>query len=190
MGNTLTGQTVLLFGGQKDIAPQPIITLGIDANGLPQPILVGTTGASSVNLAQVGGATFALGQALAAASLPVVLTAAQITSLTGFLTNAQLRASAVPVIASGYTGAGATSAASNNDSVKIGSTVVTARKIDIINTGSAGIWVNRGAAAAVGSSYYLAQYGVLSVDEPTLDDFFFISPSGSQTVAYVPRTAA
>lgn len=37
---------------------------------------------SSVNISQVGGATFAQGQQLAASSLPVVLTAAQITSLT------------------------------------------------------------------------------------------------------------
>jgi hypothetical protein len=36
----------------------------------------------SVNLNQVGGASFALGQQLAAASLPIVLTAAQLTTLT------------------------------------------------------------------------------------------------------------
>lgn len=42
----------------------------------------GGSGTDNVNLAQVGGATFALGQALAAASLPVVLTAAQISTLT------------------------------------------------------------------------------------------------------------
>lgn len=39
-------------------------------------------GGGNVNITQVGSASFALGQALAAASLPVVLTAAQITTLT------------------------------------------------------------------------------------------------------------
>ncbi len=47
MGNTLTGNTVLLFGGQKDIAPHPVMMLGIDGNGLPQPVLVGTDGSQS-----------------------------------------------------------------------------------------------------------------------------------------------
>lgn len=42
----------------------------------------GTVYAQQVDLASVGGTTFALGQALAAASIPVVLTAAQITTLT------------------------------------------------------------------------------------------------------------
>lgn len=101
-------------------------------------------------------------------------------------------AGAVPTTSTSapYTGAGATSASSNNTSVQIGSDVTTPRKIDIVNPNTGGIWVNRGAAAAVGSSYYLAQYGVLSVDEPTTDQFFFISPSGAQTCAYVPRTLA
>lgn len=39
------------------------------------------TGTDAVNLTKVGGAAFALGQALAAASLPVVLTAAQLATL-------------------------------------------------------------------------------------------------------------
>lgn len=53
------------------------------------------SGTQDVNLTQVGGATFALGQQLAAASLPIVLTAAQITTLTppaaitGFATSAK-----------------------------------------------------------------------------------------------------
>lgn len=40
------------------------------------------SGTGNVNLTQVGGAAIALGQALAAASLPVVLTAAQLATLT------------------------------------------------------------------------------------------------------------
>lgn len=54
----------------------------------------GAGGATAVNLTQVGSAAFALGQQLAAASLPVVLTAAQISTLTppaaitGFATSA------------------------------------------------------------------------------------------------------
>ena len=42
----------------------------------------GGGGTGDVNLVEVGGAAFALGQQLAAASLPIVLTAAQITTLT------------------------------------------------------------------------------------------------------------
>lgn len=42
----------------------------------------GGGGVADMNLAEVGGAAIALGQALATASLPVVLTAAQITTLT------------------------------------------------------------------------------------------------------------
>lgn len=43
-------------------------------------------GTTAVNLTQVAGSTISLGQALAAASLPVVLTAAQITTLTPLAT--------------------------------------------------------------------------------------------------------
>lgn len=89
-----------------------------------------------------------------------------------------------------YTGAGASSASSNNTSVQIGPDVTVPRKIDISNPNSGAIWVERGGAAAVGGTYYLTQYGVLSVDEPTTDQFFFISPSGAQTCRYCPRIAA
>lgn len=60
--------------------------LKVDGSGVTQPIsgTVTTTPPSnaSTNITQVGGSTFALGQQLAAASLPVVLTAAQIITLT------------------------------------------------------------------------------------------------------------
>lgn len=67
--------------------PLPVeLSDGTNAFGTPgNPIsvsLVGDTVTVSENLAQVGGAPIALGQALAAASLPVVLTAAQIVTLT------------------------------------------------------------------------------------------------------------
>ncbi len=45
-------------------------------------LLVSSNGAASVNVTYVGGSAFALGQQLAAASLPVVLTASQISTLT------------------------------------------------------------------------------------------------------------
>lgn len=49
----------------------------------PDGTNIGAGGATTdVNLTKVGGAAFALGQQLAAASLPIVLTAAQITTLT------------------------------------------------------------------------------------------------------------
>lgn len=66
----------------------------------------------------------------------------------------------------------------------------TPRKIDIINTGANGVWVSRGATAGAGVGYYLAQYGVLSVDEPTTDAFNAISPSGAQNVYFITRVAA
>ena len=67
--------------------PLPVeLSDGTNAFGTPgNPLsvsLVGDTVTVSENLAQVGGAPIALGQALAAASLPVVLTAAQIVTLT------------------------------------------------------------------------------------------------------------
>lgn len=92
------------------------------ANGLPvQPATgaswavtmaaVPTGGATAANqateissLASIDGKIPALGQALAAASVPVVLTAAQLSTLTptAGLTDAQLRASAVPVSGTFY----------------------------------------------------------------------------------------
>lgn len=70
------------------------------ANPLPVSGSFTPPALQDVNLTQVGGAAFALGQQLATASIPVVLTAAQISTLTpqtNALTDAQLRASPVPV---------------------------------------------------------------------------------------------
>lgn len=53
----------------------------------------GSIYATQIDLASVGGTSFALGQQLAAASLPVVLTAAQITTLTPVSTAANLEVS-------------------------------------------------------------------------------------------------
>lgn len=58
------------------------------------------TGSISTSAASIDGKTPALGQALAAGSVPVVLTAAQVSTLTpqtDALTDTQLRATAVPV---------------------------------------------------------------------------------------------
>jgi hypothetical protein len=44
MGNTLQGNTVLLFGGRKDIAPHPVVQLGIDPSGQAQPMAVDAAG--------------------------------------------------------------------------------------------------------------------------------------------------
>jgi hypothetical protein len=80
-------------------------SLTIDASSLPLP-----TGASTSALQTTGNTSLSnidtklpsLGQALAAASVPVVLTAAQLSTLTPTtgLTDAELRASAVPISAS------------------------------------------------------------------------------------------
>ena len=52
------------------------------ASPLPVSATFSPSGTQDVNLTKVGGSSFALGQQLAAASLPVVLTAAQISTLT------------------------------------------------------------------------------------------------------------
>ncbi|HEV7950440.1 MAG TPA: hypothetical protein VGP24_11805 [Glaciihabitans sp.] len=52
MGNTLSGNSVLLFGGQKDIAPHPVVQLGIDSTGQAKPIAVDAIGRPSAALTQ------------------------------------------------------------------------------------------------------------------------------------------
>lgn len=94
-----SGNQITSFGGgtqYTDAASAPTHPIGtgiIFNNGgtfnfvsAAQPLPVSATfspsGTQDVNLKQVGGTTFALGQQLAAASLPIVLTAAQLTTLT------------------------------------------------------------------------------------------------------------
>jgi hypothetical protein len=63
-------------------------TFAVQVTNTPAVTLASTTVTNTVaeNLTQVGGAAFALGQQLAASSLPVVLTAAQIATLTPLTT--------------------------------------------------------------------------------------------------------
>lgn len=89
------------------------LSRGRQVTGVWTPILVDSSGIPSANLAKVGGATFVLGRAAAAASLPVALSTEDKASLdaitpaiqaipppqTNALTDAQLRASPVPVSA-------------------------------------------------------------------------------------------
>lgn len=66
-------------------AANPPVLMGGTANGTATgnvSVWEVISGIGYANLAQVGGSSFVLGQQLAAASLPVVLTAAQITALT------------------------------------------------------------------------------------------------------------
>lgn len=56
--------------------------MGRISPGSPTAFTSSTGTTSNVNLTQVGGASIVLGQALAASSIPVVLTAAQLTTLT------------------------------------------------------------------------------------------------------------
>ncbi len=83
-------------------------TQSVSAASLPLPTGASTSdlqGTGNTSLGSIDTKTPALGQALAAASVPVVLTAAQLTTLTplstvavtGPLTDAQLRATAVPI---------------------------------------------------------------------------------------------
>ncbi len=60
---------------------QAVIPGYLTSDGTFVPFGGTSAGGSNVNIAQVGGSTLTLGQQLAAASLPVVLTAIQIASL-------------------------------------------------------------------------------------------------------------
>ena len=60
----------------------PVSVSGTDAGGLKRGFLLDTDGTTNSNLTKVGNSTFALGQQLAAASLPVVIPAAQLATLT------------------------------------------------------------------------------------------------------------
>lgn len=62
-----------------------------------------TSGTQNVNLTQVGGSTFALGQQLAIASLPVVLTASQLSTLTPLSTIAVTQSTSPWVVSNGGT---------------------------------------------------------------------------------------
>ena len=70
------------LGAASTINPKVVIPLVADP--VTGALLVTSTGGGGgdVNLASVGGVTFSLGQQLAAASLPVVLTASQLSTLT------------------------------------------------------------------------------------------------------------
>lgn len=58
------------------------ITAVSNTNPLPVSATFSPSGTQDVNLTKIGGSAFALGQQLAAASVPIVLTASQITTLT------------------------------------------------------------------------------------------------------------
>jgi hypothetical protein len=140
-------------------------SLTIDASSLPLP-----TGASTSSLQTTGNTSLsnidtklpALGQALAAASLPVVLTAAQLSTLTPTtgLTDAELRASAVPISASALplpTGAstsalqttGNTSLSSINTKVPSGLVVTSGRLQVELPSGASGLTDTELRASAV-----------------------------------------
>lgn len=88
----LNTQTTALNDLNTELDAQTALLTTVDAD----------TGNIATSTASIDSKTPALGQALAAASVPVVLTAAQISTLTpqtDALTDTQLRASAVPVSA-------------------------------------------------------------------------------------------
>jgi len=88
-------------GGATQVTAAAILVTvdAINAKTPAAPATAGNQTTTNTSLATIDGKTPALGQALAAASSPVVLTAAQITTLTpqtNALTDTQLRATAVP----------------------------------------------------------------------------------------------
>ncbi len=88
--NSITGNAIALTGLSLTNA-QPLHTaivdqvgsqLGISTNAIYVQGSITPSGTQDVNITKVGGSSFALGQQLATASLPIVLTAAQISTLT------------------------------------------------------------------------------------------------------------
>ncbi len=73
---TLLGVDSILFATPTTVAVNPA------THAMLVEALITPSGTQDVNLAKVGGASFALGQQLAASSLPIVLTASQLTTLT------------------------------------------------------------------------------------------------------------
>lgn len=109
-GNAQRVVAAMQIGGQAItninpmfVAPSTTAVFPISASSLPLPTGAATAANQATeiaSLASIDTKTPALGQALAAASQPVVLTAAQVTTLTpqtNAMTDTQLRASAVPV---------------------------------------------------------------------------------------------
>lgn len=74
---TIVGTTAAGSG-----ASTGLVTVQGNASGTPIPVSFTPSGTQAVNLSQVGGTSFALGQQLASASLPIVLTANQLSTLT------------------------------------------------------------------------------------------------------------
>lgn len=94
------GSPVVILPGQGQAPISPATSGNQVSTNTKLDTLITQTDGVEGSLTSIDGKTPALGQALAAASVPVVLTAAQITTLTpqtNALTDTQLRASAVPV---------------------------------------------------------------------------------------------
>lgn len=72
---------------KDDVTGIPFALLGDEPTGAMNVVATfSPSGTQDVNLTKVGGTTFALGQQLAASSLPIVLTAAQLSTLTPLTT--------------------------------------------------------------------------------------------------------
>ena len=112
--------TITSFLGSTTNAPMNITQIGGNAVTTTIPVS-GTVTANagtgtfniqsnaSVNISQVGGSSFSLGQQLAAASLPVVLTASQLSTLTPLTSVAVTQSTSPWVVAGGGTAGSAAS---------------------------------------------------------------------------------
>lgn len=109
-GITVSNIVGITSTGQATMANSfPVV---IASNQTAIPISFTPSGTQDVNLTKVGGTAFSLGQQLAAASLPVVLTAAQITTLTPLSSVAVTQSTSPWIIAgAGTAGSAATGVA-------------------------------------------------------------------------------
>lgn len=102
----------------------PMHVAVVDGNGDQITSFGGGAGTQDVNLVKIAGTAFSLGQQLAASSIPVVLTAAQITTLTPPSTVAVTQSTSPWVVSNGGTFAVQVSAALPSGTNVIGHIIV------------------------------------------------------------------
>lgn len=187
----VSGSTSVGVTGPLTDAQLRAVAVPISAASLPLPTgastsALQTTGNTSLaNLdvllsTRLAEATFTgrintLGQKASAASTPVVIASDQSSiSVSGPLTDAQLRATPVPITGTVSTKTDLTPAAPSAVSVGVASGVAVAananrRGLKLINTSNATISLGLGNAAVLNSGITLVPYGVFNMDEYDFD---------------------
>lgn len=167
------------------------------------------SGRPAINIEQVSGSTLALGQALAASSVPVVLTAAQISTLTPpaqGLTDGQLRATAVPVSGTVTANLGTiagvateTTLASALTALQLIDNAISGAGFNITQQGGVAVSLNTGVRDAGTQRVTIAtndvvpvtdNAGSLTVDAPVGTPAFVRLSDGAAAITTLPISAA